>query len=100
MKAWIDLIARARETFRYTEDGPVGLLEGKIAYVVTASGGTEVGGEIDFAIRYLKHVLGFVGIHDVRVIAAERLMLGAEESLSAAKAAIAGLGKRDGALAA
>jgi len=100
MKAWIDLIARARETFRYTEEGPVGLLEGKTAYVVCASGGTEVGGEIDFAIRYLKHVLGFVGIGDVRVIAAERLMLNAEEAVNAAKAAIAGLGKQDGALAA
>jgi len=100
MKAWIDLIARARETFRYTEEGPVGLLEGKKAYVVSASCGTEVGGEIDFAIRYLKHVLGFVGIDDVTVIAAERLMLNADESMSAAKAAIAELSKPDSALAA
>jgi FMN-dependent NADH-azoreductase len=100
MKAWIDLIARARETFRYTENGPVGLLEGKKAYVVSASGGTEVGGEIDFAVRYLKHVLGFVGIHDVTVVAAERLMFGAEESVSAAKAAVAEIARQEGALAA
>lgn len=74
LKAWIDLIARARVTFRYTEDGPVGLLEGKKAYIVAASGGTPIGSEIDFATPYLKHVLGFVGIHDVTLVGAERQM--------------------------
>lgn len=74
LKAWIDQIARARETFRYTENGPVGLLEGKKAYVLVASGGTKVGSEIDFAVTYLKHVLGFVGIKDVTIIAADQLM--------------------------
>jgi len=75
LKAWIDLVARARETFQYTENGPVGLLEGKKAYVVVASGGTKVGSEIDFASSYLKHVLGFVGITDVTVVAADQLMM-------------------------
>lgn len=75
LKAWVDLIARARETFRYTENGPVGLLEGKKAYLAVASGGTKVGSEIDFAINYLKHMLGFVGINDVTVIAADQLMM-------------------------
>ena len=56
-KAWIDLVARARKTFKYTENGPVGLLEGKKAYVVIASGGTPSGSEIDFATPYVKHVL-------------------------------------------
>lgn len=74
LKAWIDQIARARETFKYTENGPVGLLEGKKAYVLVASGGTKVGSEIDFAATYLKHVLGFVGIADVTIIAADQLM--------------------------
>ncbi|WP_299473423.1 NAD(P)H-dependent oxidoreductase [uncultured Roseibium sp.] len=74
LKAWIDQIARARETFKYTENGPVGLLEGKKAFVVVASGGTKVGSEIDFAATYLKHVLGFVGINDVSIIAADQLM--------------------------
>lgn len=50
MKVWIDLIARARETSRYTENGPVGLLEGKKAYVVSALGGTEAGDLADAAI--------------------------------------------------
>ncbi|WP_298963826.1 NAD(P)H-dependent oxidoreductase [uncultured Roseibium sp.] len=75
LKAWIDLVARARETFRYTDNGPVGLLEGKKAIVVVASGGTKVGSEIDFATNYLKHVLGFLGIIDVEVVAADQLMV-------------------------
>ena len=74
LKLWIDLIARARETFRYTDSGPVGLLEGKRAVIVTASGGTAVGGDIDFATGYLRHILGFIGISDVRIVAADRTM--------------------------
>ncbi len=78
LKAWIDLIARARMTFHYTERGPEGLLTGKKAYLLVASGGTPVGGAIDFATPWLKHVLAFVGITDVEVIAAERLMIQGE----------------------
>ena len=74
LKAWIDMIARARLTFRYTENGPVGLLTGKQAYLIVASGGTPVGSDIDFATGYLRHALAFVGITDVKIIAAERLM--------------------------
>lgn len=74
LKAWVDLIARARETFRYTETGAEGLLKDKKAYVIVASGGTKVGSEIDFAATYLKHVLGFVGITDVTIVAADQLM--------------------------
>ena len=48
LKAWIDMVARARETFRYTEEGPVGLLTGKKVYVVMTSGGTVLGAENDF----------------------------------------------------
>lgn len=73
LKAWIDLVARAGVTFRYGENGPVGLLEGKKVYVVLASGGTAIGSNIDFASGYLKHVLGFIGIKDVEIISAERL---------------------------
>lgn len=72
LKAWIDQIARARVTFRYTENGPEGLLKGKTAWLVVASGGTALDSEIDFATPYLRHVLGFVGITDVRVIDAAR----------------------------
>jgi FMN-dependent NADH-azoreductase len=75
LKAWIDLVARARETFRYTENGPEGLLKDKKAYVIVASGGTKVGSEIDFASNYLRHVLGFIGISDVAFVAADQLMM-------------------------
>lgn len=87
-KAWVDLVARARKTFKYTESGPVGLLEGKKAYVVIASGGTQSGSEIDFATPYIRHVLGFLGIHDVSVIAADQLMATGDEKIAAAQQAI------------
>jgi len=85
LKAWIDLVARAGLTFRYTDNGPVGLLTDKKAYVVLASGGTPIGSDIDFASGYLRHLLGFIGIDDVTVIAAERLMQQADGAVSAAE---------------
>ena len=71
LKAWIDQIARVGETFRYTETGPVGLLDGKQAIVTVASGGTPVGSDYDFATGYLRHVLGFIGITDVSFVTTE-----------------------------
>ena len=53
LKAWIDMISRARLTFRYTDNGPEGLLKDKKAYVIVASGGVPVGGPLDFATPYL-----------------------------------------------
>ena len=94
LKAWIDLIARARETFKYTENGPEGLLRGKKAYVIVASGGTEVGSQIDFASGYLRHVLGFVGIDDVEIIAADRLMASMDTVIARAKAALDDMAER------
>lgn len=91
LKAWIDQIARARETFRYTETGPVGLLTGKRAIIVAASGGMAIDSEIDFATPYLRHALAFVGITDVTVIAAGQQMVDAEAALSAATDGISAL---------
>lgn len=88
LKAWVDLVARAGVTFKYSETGPVGLLEGKRAIIAVATGGTPVGSEIDFATGYLKHVLGFIGIHDVEVIAADRVMAQGAEAVADAKAEI------------
>ncbi|WND02029.1 NAD(P)H-dependent oxidoreductase [Temperatibacter marinus] len=73
VKAWIDLIARARKTFRYTADGPIGLLEGKTLVLFVASGGTAVESPLDFAVPYMKHVLKFIGITDVHVVAADAM---------------------------
>lgn len=89
LKAWIDMVARARVTFRYTENGPKGLLEGKKAYLVVATGGVEVGSPYDFATPYLRHLLAFIGITDVEIIVAEKMNTQAEDSLDAARARIA-----------
>jgi FMN-dependent NADH-azoreductase len=91
LKAWVDLIARARLTFRYTENGPEGLLKGKRAYVVVASGGVPVDSPVDFATPFLRQALAFVGITDVEVIAAEQLNSKAEDSIDAARLRIAEL---------
>ena len=91
LKAWIDQIARAGVTFRYTEAGPQGLLEGKRAIVAVASGGTEAGSDVDFATGYVRQVLGFIGIHDVEFVTADRLSLDAEGTLKAAEAQVEAL---------
>ena len=72
LKAWIDMVCRVGLTFNYTSQGPVGLIKDKKAYVVIASGGTQIGSEIDFASGYLRHVMGFIGIEDMALISAER----------------------------
>ena len=95
LKAWIDQIARARVPFRYTDSGPEGLLTGKKAYLVVASGGTAVGGAIDFATPWLRHVLGFLGITDVEVVAAERQLIQGEAARTQAMARIHSLLSRE-----
>lgn len=88
LKAWIDLVARAGRTFNYTENGPVGLLSGKRVVVAIATGGVPVGSEADHMSTYLRHVLGFIGLTDVEVIAADGLGQAAEEKIEAARAEI------------
>lgn len=87
LKAWADHVARLGVTFQYTETGPKGLLEGKRAIIAVASGGTKVGSDIDFATPWLTFFLGFIGIHDVEIVAADGLM-GDPEGLSRAEAEI------------
>ena len=88
LKAWVDMVCRARRTFAYSENGPVGLLKDKKAYLVIASGGTDSGSEIDFATGYLRHVLGFIGIHDVTVVDASGLMKDENATLARARGQI------------
>ena len=78
LKSWIDAIARAGVTFRYTEKGPEGLLKGKKVYVGLARGGKYRGTDADTQVPYLKTVLGFLGITDVHFIYAEGLNMGPE----------------------
>jgi FMN-dependent NADH-azoreductase len=87
-KAWSDLAARVGETFKYTENGPEGLLEGKKGYIAVASGGTKIGSEIDFLTPWLRHFLGFIGIHDVEIVQAEALNSKGEKAIEEARSAI------------
>jgi len=89
LKAWADLAARVGETFRYTESGPLGLLENKKAYVVIASGGTRVDSSIDFLTPWLRHFLGFMGIKDVTVISADALNQNFDAGLAQAERQLA-----------
>ena len=88
LKAWIDLVARAGVTFRYTEHGPKGLLQGKRAILAVASGGVPIGSEVDFAANYMKHVLGFIAITEVEIVAADRMAVDPEAALKAANDAV------------
>lgn len=83
LKAWLDHIARAGRTFRYTANGPVGLLKGKKAFVVTGRGGVYSEGPakaLDFQEPYLRAMLGFVGIDDVTFVHVEGLKAGPESA--------------------
>jgi len=80
LKTWIDAIARAGVTFRYTAEGPEGLLKGKTVYVALARGGLYRDTPADSQVPYLKNVLGFLGMTDVRFVYAEGLALGADSA--------------------
>ena len=78
LKTWIDAVARNGVTFRYTEQGPQGLLGGKTVIVALARGGRYRDTPADSQVPYLKTVLGFLGLTDVRFVYAEGLNMGAE----------------------
>jgi FMN-dependent NADH-azoreductase len=78
LKAWVDHVARAGVTFRYTAAGPEGLVKGKKVYVAMSSGGVYSEGpaaSYDFVAPYLKAVLGFLGMTDVTVFRVEGLAI-------------------------
>jgi len=92
LKNWIDAIARNGVTFRYTATGPEGQLKDKTVYVALARGGRYRGTEADTQVPYLKTVLGFLGMNDVRFIYAEGLNMGpeaAEQGFAEAEADLA-----------
>jgi len=97
LKAWIDRIAVAGKTFRYTEKGPEGLAKGKKIIIVSARGGIYSAGApaaaLDFQENYLRGVFGFLGITDIEFVRAEGLNYGPaqrEQAMTAALNAIAG----------
>jgi len=83
LKAWIDHIARAGTTFRYTETGPVGLLTGKKVYVLAARGGKYAGTPLDSQTDYIRAFFGFLGMTDIEFIYAEGLSMGEEPKQAA-----------------
>ncbi len=88
LKSWIDHVARAGVTFKYTETGPVGLVHGKKFVIFTSRAGVYSSGPaqaMDFQETYLRGVLGFLGITDVSFISAEGLAMG-DEAVNAALA--------------
>ncbi|VWC80404.1 MULTISPECIES: FMN-dependent NADH-azoreductase [Burkholderia] len=92
LRAWFDRVIWPHVTFRYGESGLTGTLEGKTVYLVTASGGVFSEGPyapFDFQSGYLKHLLGFIGMTDVREVRVEGTVSGAD----AAQAAIEKAGR-------
>ena len=94
LKAWIDRVAVAGKTFRYTDTGPEGLARGKKVIVVSTRGGAYAEGPaavMDHQESYLKTVFGFMGVDDVEFVRAERLSFGPEaraQSIADARAQI------------
>jgi len=82
LKAWLDRLCQAGKTFRYTANGPEGLVKGKTVVVASTRGGvystSEIGQSLDHQESYLKTVLGFIGITDVKIVRAEGVSMGPE----------------------
>ncbi|MDE1241769.1 FMN-dependent NADH-azoreductase [Vibrio aestuarianus] len=87
LKNWFDLIARAGVTFKYTELGVKGLIEGKKAVVITTRGGIHKDSATDNVTPYLKTILGFIGITDVEFVYAEALNMGEENAANGIQSA-------------
>ncbi len=83
LKAYIDQIARAGQTFRYTENGPVGLLENKKTYIFATRGGYYSNSTLDTETSYIRDILGFMGISDIDFVYAEGLNIGESQKLAA-----------------
>jgi FMN-dependent NADH-azoreductase len=93
LKAWIDRVAVAGKTFRYTATGPEGLLQGKKAFIASARGGVYSAGSPAAALEhqesYLTGLLAFLGVADVTIVRAEGLALGAQAKDAAISQALA-----------
>ncbi|MDX3894128.1 FMN-dependent NADH-azoreductase [Pusillimonas sp.] len=92
LKAWIDRLAQAGRTFKYTENGPVGLAGGKRVIVASSRGGayssSEQGRALEHQESYLETIFGFFGITDVQFVRAEGVNLGEDAKQNAMSQAI------------
>jgi FMN-dependent NADH-azoreductase len=99
LKAYFDHIARAGVTFKYTANGPEGLLTGKKVYVLATRGGLYAGTALDTQTSYVRDFLAFLGLTDVQFVYAEGLAMSAQQKdagLSQAAQKIAELAAQDG----
>jgi FMN-dependent NADH-azoreductase len=97
LKAWIDRIAVAGKTFRYTDKGPEGLAGGKKVIIVSSRGGIYSAGpmtDFDFQEAYLTRVLSFLGVTDIEFVRAEGVNFGPEQKTAAVAAAHAAIDAR------
>jgi FMN-dependent NADH-azoreductase len=95
LKAYFDHLARVGETFRYTEQGPVGLLTGKKVYVFATRGGQYAGTPADSETSYVKHFFSFLGLSDVQFIYAEKLAISEADKQAAVAQARKAIGQLD-----
>ena len=97
LKAWIDRIAIAGKTFRYTDKGPQGLVSGKKMFIASSRGGfygaDTPRATFDYQENYLRAVFAFLGISEITFIRAEGIALGAEARAKAMEAVRAEVGK-------
>lgn len=96
LKAWIDRVAVAGKSFRYTANGPEGLAGGKRVIIVSSRGGVYSHGSpaqpMDFQETYLRAVFGFLGVTDIEIVRAEGVNLGDDAKVASLKSAQASIG--------
>tara|TARA_X000001036_G_scaffold302274_1_gene281355 strand:- start:314 stop:895 length:582 start_codon:yes stop_codon:yes gene_type:complete len=86
LKAWSDLAARVKSTFKYSSDGKqIGLLENKKVYLIITSGGTKIGSKEDYLTPWLKHILNFFGIKKIQTISADQMSIDYKKSIQDAE---------------
>ena len=89
LKAWIDHVVRAGITFKYTENGVEGLIKNKKVFLAIASGGVYSDGpmkDLDFTEKYLRNILGFIGITDITTFRVEGVAIPGIKENSLSKA--------------
>jgi len=94
LKSYIDLVVRARRTFRFTPEGPVGLVHGKRLLLILTMGGIYSRGiqiEEDFLEPYLRAIFSFIGITDITTVRVEGLAIDSETRKKAVAGATAEL---------
>ena len=91
LKAWIDRVAVAGKTFRYTEKGPEGLAFGKKIIVASGRGGIHTGSPTDFQETYLRQVFSFLGVTDIEFVRAEGVAYSPQHRSDAIAGALASI---------